>query len=610
MNQSDNQKILFSTLSESSSRIDDVRYGKDNNIIFLTKSDGRGAIHQAPSVAIAECSDYNIRGTVAYGGGAFDIRNNTIAFCEKDGAVYLYENTQNENPRRIVPPFLKTSTPRISPDGKWVLFVFEHQETNGVGIVSSHRYTWPRQLVMGADFYMQPTWHPDGNMVAWVEWDLPDMPWDASRIKLGQLSGMQVRLCEASFIDGFPKQSANQPLFSPDGKYLSYVVRNNNWDDLILFNLKTQQKIVLVSADGFHLRMPDWIQGLHSYQWTPNSKKIYYIMYHQGTASIASVDIKTGERTAVVCDPYIWFSQLDISPDGKEACTIGLTAYSGDEIVRVDLTENKIKPSDQRANQQNEAYPLSVEFINSNNSTGYAWFYPAPSQDTNKPAPCIIKLHSGPTSLKHAGYSPETEFFRLNGFSVAHLNYRGSVSFGYDYQDALEKRWGDVEVEDMLDLVETLVAKGLIDRNRLAVIGSSAGGFSVLQILIKHPGLCNAAICSYAVSDLVDDAENTHKFEKFYHRFLTGNYPQEKTRFIQRSPINHIDKISDPIAIFHGENDPVVSVHQSQLIFEKLQKNGVPCSLTIFEEEGHGFRKSENLEHYYQTILDFLRSYL
>ena len=154
------------------------------------------------------------------------------------------------------------------------------------------------------------------------------------------------------------------------------------------------------------------------------------------------------------------------------------------------------------------------------------------------------------------------------------------------------------------------IDKGLIDKDKIAVMGSSAGGFSVLNLLIKHPGLFNAAICSYAVSDLVDDARHTHKFERYYHRFLTGDFSTEYDRFVQRSPITHINKIKDPVALFHGSDDVVVSPKQSRRIYESLAQRNIPCIVKIYEGEGHGFRTQENIEDYYTTALDFLYTHL
>ncbi|MDO9546745.1 MAG: prolyl oligopeptidase family serine peptidase, partial [Pelolinea sp.] len=225
-------------------------------------------------------------------------------------------------------------------------------------------------------------------------------------------------------------------------------------------------------------------------------------------------------------------------------------------------------------------------------------------------SPCILNIHSGPTSVKHLGYSLETEIFTSQGYAIVYLNYRGSVTYGYDYQNALQRKWGEIEVQDAISLMTALISRNFVDPQKIAVMGSSAGGFSVLNLLIKNPGLFQAGICSYAVCDLVDDAKNTHKFEKYYHRFLTGDFPAEYERFISRSPISHLDKIKDPLALFHGADDKVVSPDQSQKIYDSLSQRGIPCILKIYEDEGHGFRKQKNIEDYYNTIFNFINTHL
>ena len=614
MNTNQSSEISVSTFFKNCQHISDVRFGKHYDIFYTFSHDGVGTISRLKSTSLDRedlSPPYNVRGTVGYGGGGFDLRNGRIVFCEKSGAVFINDPASIGDFIKIAPGFSRTSSPSISPDEKMVLFVFEQDEINGIGITATQKFGWPRQLAMGADFYMHPTWHPDGDRIAWVEWDHPYMPWDSSRIKIGRLSGMHPRLVEESFIAGKHGQSANQPQFSPDGCFLSYIQRNGEWDDLVLYELASRSKRTLLRGEGFHLRMPDWIQGLHSYRWSPDGKTIVVIQYHLGTASLATVNITSGTSAQIPTEPFVWLSQLDISEDGRLGALIGQTAYGCDQIVTVDLVNQTIqnKPSDYQ--NHIESMPELITFSNRDDNPGYAWFHPALGKQRDYgTAPCIIKIHSGPTSLKHAGYSPETEFFRQHGFSVAHLNYRGSVSFGYAYQYALERKWGEAEIEDTCDLIDVLERRDLATRDRMVVMGSSAGGFSVLQLLIQHPGLFKAAICSYAVSDLVDDAENTHKFEKYYHRFLTGMFPEEKERFIERSPITHIDSIQDPVALFHGQDDPVVSVKQSHEIYTKLKKNGVPCSLTVFEGEGHGFRRDENIERYYQEIIAFITNHI
>lgn len=592
----------------------DIRYSPNGkSIVYLTSNDGIGELFRLKKTgqSMKVSQGLNVRGTVGYGGGDFDVSERFFVVCDKSGAIYCIEEKQNQQTKLITSNSLKTSSPKISPDENWVMFVYDQNETSGIGITPINSLTQPKQLVLGSDFYIHPTWHPNGEMVAWAEWDHPHMPWDASRIKIRNVRGMQLEISEETLVDGQLGGSANQPLFSPDGKWLSYIKRNGNWDDLVLFDIDTDKKKVIVKGDGFHLRMPDWVQGLHSYQWSGDSTTLFFIKYHHGTSSISKVNVNTSEIENFEIAPYTWVSQISTSKISDEIAFIDSSQKESGQIIR--LVENKAIPINSNIEKRVISFSQAQEisFATEDSFNAYAWFYPPmdPRKGTEIP-PCILNIHSGPTSVKHLGYSLDTEIFTSQGYSIVYLNYRGSVTYGYDYQYALRRKWGEVEIQDAVNLINHLIARNYIDPKRLAVMGSSAGGFSVLNLLIRNPGLFQAGICSYALGDLVDDAKNTHKFEKYYHRFLTGEFPAEHDRFVSRSPISHIDKIQDPIVLFHGSEDKVVSPDQSQKIFDSLSRRGIPCILKMYKGEGHGFRKQENIENYYTTVLNFLNTRL
>jgi len=609
-----NEPLSIQELIASIKRVNDIQYSLDGNSIFyITTINGKGELFEITDKGVERklSQDLNVRGTVGYGGGDFDVSEHLVVVSEKSGGIFKINLKTDQQITQITSSNARTSSPKISPEEKWILYVYNQDEINGIGIAPTHGLIWPRQLVMGSDFYMHPTWHPDGERIAWVEWDHPYMPWDASRIKIGGVGGMQIKLFEEEYIDGKLDASANQPQFSPDGKWLSYIKRNGNWDDLVLYNLDTRAKKSIVKGNEFHLRMPDWIQGLRSYQWASDSSMIYFIKYHHGTASLSKVCINTSKLESIDISPYTWASQIAVSKTSKDVLFIGSSKRETNQIIRI--SNNGFLPiflkSDHQPKFASEAQEIS--FVTDNDSMVYAWYFP-PLKQKNRGdlPPCILNIHSGPTSVKHSGFSLGTAFFTSRGFAVVYLNYRGSVTFGYDYQYALRRKWGEVEVQDAVHLVEDLKKRNLVDSEKLAVMGSSAGGFSALNLLIKFPGLFKAGICSYAVSDLVDDAQHTHKFERYYHQFLTGDFSTEHDRFISRSPISHLEEIIDPIALFHGTEDKVVSPNQSQEIFDSLTKRNIPCILKLFEGEGHGFKKQENIEDYYNTIIDFLNKYL
>ncbi|MCD6577367.1 MAG: S9 family peptidase [Anaerolineaceae bacterium] len=605
-----NQQLSIHELTASIKRVNDIYYSLDGNSIFyLITTDGRGELFVRTETGEGEklSRNLNVRGTVGYGGGDFDISEHLAVISEKEGDIFKINWETDRKITQITSLNARTSSPKISPDEKLVMYVYSRDEVNGIGITPTNGLTRLKQLITGSDFYMHPTWHPGGKRIAWAEWNHPYMPWDASRIKVGYVSGRQLKIIKEDYIDGNLNESANQPQFSPDGKWLSYIKRNGNWDDLVLYNLDTHAKKSIVKGDGFHLRMPDWIQGLHSYQWTSDSSTIYFIKYHQGTASLSKVCIHTSRLEPIDISPYAWASQIAVSKASDEVMFIGSSKREANQIVRI--SNGKILPSLLKNNHKQNIVPESQEisFFTEDGSTVYAWYFPPFKQKKRGCLPpCILNIHSGPTSVKHSGFSSDTAFFTSRGFAVVYLNYRGSATFGYDYQYALRRKWGEVEVQDAFYLINSLIKRKLVNPKKIVAMGSSAGGFSVLNLLIKFPGVFKAGICSYAVSDLVDDAQHTHKFERFYHQFLTGDFLTEYDCFINRSPISHLQEIKDAIALFHGTEDKVVSPNQSKEIFKSLANRNIPCILRLYEGEGHGFRKQKNIEDYYNTIIKFL----
>jgi hypothetical protein len=215
------------------SRLGDARWGFDGKgWIWLKSSSGQGRLYYARSGKSAQDltgDEYDIRGQVGYGGGEFAIGRDFIIFANQDGRLYRREwKTGNIKP--ITAGWGNMASPVISPNQRWVMFVFSDGEKDLLGVVNAQGFGWPYPFVCGADFYMQPVWHPEGEQIAWVEWDHPHLPWQASRVKMGEVSGMQIKLFSEDWIAGSQKQPASQPQFSPDGKWLSFVTTAGDWD--------------------------------------------------------------------------------------------------------------------------------------------------------------------------------------------------------------------------------------------------------------------------------------------------------------------------------------------------------------------------------------------
>ena len=594
-------------------RINDLRFSADGHFLVWSQSKGTQGVLYARTLRgepFKISGNLNVRGGIGYGGGEFGLRANMAIFTEKSGSLYKTRIIKQANPFRISPAWGSCGSPVISPDGKWALYVFQDGEINGLAVTHTHGITWPSQLAMGADFYMQPCWHPSGEKIAWAEWDHPSMPWDSSRIKIGELGGMQLRLFEEHWIAGGEGYSASQPYYSPDGKWLSYIIRDGDWDNLMLYHLKMRTHKAVVKGNGFHLRLPEWIQGMRSYAWHYSSRQILYTRYSHGQATLWRVDVIKGKSEQIDTGGIRWITQLDASPFNDDIVFLGSSPKIPKQICLIRSGKLRYRQSVLEQELGDMAVePEEFEFPSGGGQVAYGYLY-LPQNGSQAPFPLVLHIHGGPTSSSPQLFSGDAAWFTSRGYAYAQLNYRGSSGYGYAYQNALKHQWGIVDVEDAYYLVKYLIDKGLAQSKKIAVMGTSAGGYSVLRALIAYPGFFKAGICSYGVSDLLSDAKNTHKFEKYYHRFLTGDLARNKKRFIDRSPINRIDEIKDPLALFHGDEDRVVSLSQTLEIYEKLKANRTPCTLTVYEGEGHGFRNPENIEDYYEKIQSFLKKYL
>jgi len=601
--------LSISTLNQLP-RINDVRFSPDGQSIIYTSSEGALGMVNARALngkPFPISAALNVRGGIGYGGGEFAVCGHSAVLVDRSGSLYQTKIARGTEPRRITPAWGASGAPALSPDGRWVLYVFQDGERDGLAVARSSGITWPTQLAMGADFYMQPCWHPSGEKIAWVEWDHPHMPWDASRVKLGEVGGMQVKLFEEHWIAGGEGKSASQPRFSPDGKWLSYIIRDGDWDHLVLYHIKRRTHQVIVAGSGFHLRQPEWVQGMRSYAWLHDSQRIVYTRCAFGRASLWCLDLRKKKSEPIETPGIDWITQVDASPVKDDLVFLGSSPKIPKQICFLRGGKLKIIQTglEKKIGRSVEP-PEEITFPTGDGGKAYAFLY-QPANHADGASPLVIHIHGGPTSASPLSFSSDAAWFTSRGYAYAQLNYRGSSGYGYDYQEMLHHRWGVVDVEDTYYLARHLIDKGMARQGRILVMGSSAGGFTVLRALIQYPGFFKAGICSYGVADLLADASGTHKFERFYHQFLTGVLPRDRRRFIERSPIHHIEKIKDPVALFHGDADKVVAVEQSLQIFEKLKAAGVPCELKVYEGEGHGFREPENVVDYYDRIGKFLK---
>jgi dipeptidyl aminopeptidase/acylaminoacyl peptidase len=254
----------------------------------------------------------------------------------------------------------------------------------------------------------------------------------------------------------------------------------------------------------------------------------------------------------------------------------------------------------------------AISWLSSDGEIAHGLYYAPASDRFTGPGrpPLVVLIHGGPTSQARAGWNPQAQFFATRGYAVLLVNYRGSTGYGRAYMLKLRGNWGVCDVEDAASGVRHLADAGRIDPERTVIMGGSAGGFTVLQVMTQMPEAFTAGICLYGVANQFHLAAETHKFEAHYLDSLLGPLPEASRLYRERSPLYSAERIKRPLAIFQGEIDRVVPRQQSDTIVEALKQNRTPHIYHVYEGEGHGWRKRETIEHFYRTVEAFLRQYV
>ncbi|MDZ7802214.1 MAG: S9 family peptidase [Trueperaceae bacterium] len=290
------------------------------------------------------------------------------------------------------------------------------------------------------------------------------------------------------------------------------------------------------------------------------------------------------------------------APDGRTALMVAGAPTRPDALLRVDLhTGAHQELATAGPLPVDAAYlsePETLTFPSTEGRTVHAHLYRPANPDHAAPEgtrpPLLVNAHGGPTSSARLGLDLKIHYWTSRGFAYLDVDYGGSGGYGRAYRQALEGRWGEVDVDDCGAAARALVARGEVDPDRLAIRGGSAGGYTTLAALAFRD-VFHAGVSYYGVSDLEMLAQETHKFESRYFEGLVGPYPEAQPIYRARSPLHHVSGITRPVLFLQGEDDAVVPPNQAEMMVDALRAAGVPVAYLSFEGEAHGFRRADTI---------------
>jgi dipeptidyl aminopeptidase/acylaminoacyl peptidase len=552
---------------------------------------------------------YNARTRVhEYGGGAYFVADGKVCFSHYDDQR-LYWQKPGSEPQAITPGASSRYADGIFDEGRGQLICVceDHinparEAVNTLVSLTLDGSQARRTLVSGSDFYASPRLSPDGCRLAWLSWNHPNMPWDGTELWVAELDGDGATL-RAERVAGGVHESIFQPEWSPDG-ILYFVSDRTGWWNLYRWQRGAVEQVTGLPAE---FGLPQWVFGMSTYAFE-SAQRIICAYTQQGTWHLASLDTVSGELERFDI-PYTHIAQIRAMPG--RAVFLAATASEFPAVVQLDLVTGQLEilqcASDVVLQAGTLSNPEPIQFPTSD-GFAHALLYEPRNEEYMAPSderpPLLVLSHGGPTGATSSALNPTIQYWTSRGIAVLDVNYGGSTGYGRDYRQRLDGRWGIVDVDDCVNGALTLVDSGRVDRERLAIRGGSAGGYTTLCALTFRD-VFRAGASYFGVSDLEALAKETHKFESHYLDRLVGPYPESRDLYVERSPIYHVDRLSCPVIFFQGLEDRVVPPNQAETMFEALRVKGVPVAYLAFEGEQHGFRRTETIKRTLEAELYF-----
>ena len=221
------------------------------------------------------------------------------------------------------------------------------------------------------------------------------------------------------------------------------------------------------------------------------------------------------------------------------------------------------------------------------------------------PPPVVVMVHGGPESQARPIFSAERAALLAAGYGVVVPNVRGSTGYGKRYA-ALDDTTRRLDSVRDLAAVHGALAGAGFDPERAILWGGSYGGYMVLAGLAFQPELWAAGVDIVGISNLVTFLENTSDYRRAHREREYGSLAHDRAFLTEASPLTHADAIRAPLFVIHGRNDPRVPVGEAEQLVANLTARGVPCTLRIYEDEGHGLARLENQLDAYPAAIAFL----
>lgn len=468
----------------------------------------------------------------------------------------------------------------------------------------------------GTDFVSSPVMAHDGSKLAWITWNLPEMPWTQSQLHVGALSPGADYLTDVVLVD-HKDVCVYEPRWTLEGD-LIHVDDSSGWANFYRTEgfapregepsdaWETRLRTRALHPADLAFSQPHWQLGSHTYD-NLDANHLVCSWSHEGEKHLGTIRLDNGLLEEW---PLGWWPVGNVAADGGRVVFLGAAPGDAPSIVEV----RRRKPLVVRPSSEVVVAPgyistaENIRWENRDGTSGRGLLYLPRNERFTAPEgelpPLLVSVNPVPTMAASPGVDTTIEFWTSRGFAVLRPNTRGSTGFGRAYREALSGKWGQLDVSDCEDAVKNLVDAGIVDAQRVAIRSHSLGTITVLRALETSRVFSAGAILSGAI-DITELAERAHKFESGYAARLVGAQSPRDERWSQANPIEHLDQIEAPVLFIHGAHDEETPIAPVQKAYETLLADGKPVALDILRHEGHVFMHEHSLQESWNTELAF-----
>ncbi|WP_298819428.1 S9 family peptidase [Chloroflexus sp.] len=453
----------------------------------------------------------------------------------------------------------------------------------------------PRRLTSGDLHYSAPVWMPAGDALLSTATRDPEADslfayYDVMRIPLDG------SLPQALTNPGF---SYFDPQPSPDGSQIAFLRLNETR------LLGEGRRIAIIPAIGGepHDLTAHTDLNVEQFHWQPDGQGVFFSAGWRGDAHIYQIGLPgtpTYRNGAILVGGPRIVSEFDVGRDGSVAFVAGSATNPCDLFYRsADGQERQLTAINERLLKQRIIVPIEeLVYLAPDGSEVQGWTLHPPDFDPTNRYPLAVYIHGGPHIMWGPGFRSmwhEWQVAAARGYVVFFCNPRGSEGYGELWRDAIRGNWGEADAPDILAGIDTLVARGYIDPNCIAVTGGSYGGYMTAW-LIGHDDRFACAVAARGVYNLLTQHSTSDAHELIEIEF--GGFPWELYEELwDHSPLAHAHKIKTPLLLLHSELDYRVPISEAEQLFAILRRQKKVVELVRYPREGHELTRSGEPRH-------------